>query len=87
MEKLLTKKELAELLGISISTIDRHLDTGILPCHKFGTHYRFTPSDVKTYLENCAIPATTMPKNRQKLAITKAIEHEKNSEKESEVSG
>ena len=84
MEKLLTKDGLAEFIGMSISTINRHLEAGILPCHKFGTHYRFTSSDVTAYLENLAVPATAMPSNRQKLAIAKAIGHEKKAEKESD---
>ena len=80
-KNFIEKDELAEMIGVSIETINRHLKSGILPCHRFGTRVRFSASDVTTYFENCAFPATGMPTNRQKLEMAKAIECEKKAEK------
>lgn len=50
-EKLLTPKELAELLGVSVYTI-HHLANkkGGLKAYKVGSLTRFRPSDVEAYL-------------------------------------
>jgi excisionase family DNA binding protein len=47
-----TKKELAELFNISISTIDRLCAAGKLPFHRVGSRKRFTYEDVNAYLDS-----------------------------------
>jgi excisionase family DNA binding protein len=46
MERLLTKKEVGERLGVSTRTVDRLRSIGKLPAVKFGGVVRFRPADV-----------------------------------------
>jgi len=48
---MLTKKELAEKLKVSIMTINRHMKTG-LPFYKVGKSVRFDYEEVKKYLKD-----------------------------------
>ena len=50
MENLYTKRDLAEKLKLSISTLDNHMKEDKLPYIKFGKSVRFTDSDVKEYI-------------------------------------
>lgn len=52
MEKLLTEKEVSELLNISLPTLRSHrgLNTGI-PYIKFDKAVRYRESDIKKYIE------------------------------------
>ena len=51
MEKLLTMKEVAELLQVSEKTVKRIMERGELAGAKVGRAWRFTPADVKDYVE------------------------------------
>lgn len=51
-EKLLTARELAELLGFSASTIVDWAEAGKLPCFKIGGRLRFRPSEALEWLEH-----------------------------------
>lgn len=54
-EKLLTKRELAELLNISESTINRWMKDGTLPYIKFPQAVRFRKKDVEKLIEKKTI--------------------------------
>jgi len=53
LPKLLTAKELAEILGVSMDTLanERYLNVGV-PYIKFGKRVRYRLDDVVAYLEN-----------------------------------
>jgi excisionase family DNA binding protein len=50
------RRELAELLGVGVSSIDRALQAGILPHHRLGNRIFFTDSDVESILADTARP-------------------------------
>jgi excisionase family DNA binding protein len=47
---LLTKKQVAELLGVSTKTIDRRIRSGELPVIRDGRIIRMHPDDLACYL-------------------------------------
>ena len=47
MEKLFTKKQIAEMLHISIRTVDRHIEKHELPVLKVGRLVRIPESSLK----------------------------------------
>lgn len=52
---MLTKKDLAEVLGVSLSTVNRRLSLGgdtLPPYQKVGRQYRFPVRGVAEYIEN-----------------------------------
>ena len=48
--KLLTRKELANFLGLSTRTISRFIEQGDLRCVKLGHQIRFRESDIEEFL-------------------------------------
>lgn len=50
-DKMLTVKQVAGMLNISVSSIYRLLDRKELPSYKIGGALRIKQSDVDTYLE------------------------------------
>jgi len=52
--ELLNKKKTAAILGISTVTLDRLRRLGLLPYRQVGCQIRFTPEDIKTYLDRAA---------------------------------
>jgi len=52
-DSLLTAREVAELLGLSPSTVLDMWERGQLPGFKIGRAVRFRPSEVETWLEGC----------------------------------
>ena len=50
-ERLLTSRELAELLGLAPATVLDWWEAGRLPGFKLGTAVRFRLSDVEAWLE------------------------------------
>lgn len=46
-----TSKEVASLLGVSINTIRRATDEGLLPCRRLGRLVRYTREDIQAYLD------------------------------------
>jgi len=50
---LLSKKELAKYLGVSIKTIERKVNEGILPFYKIGSVIRFDENSINVLLEHC----------------------------------
>lgn len=51
IERLLTARELAELLGLSSSTVLDWFEAGRLPGFKLGRVVRFRASEVEAWLE------------------------------------
>lgn len=51
-KRLVTRHEAADLLGVSLPTIDRLAASGALPKRKAGTAVRFYEDDLYTYLES-----------------------------------
>jgi len=71
MINVFNKKTAAKILGISTETIDRYRKNGKLPYHQIGSRIVFTENDLSVFLNACAIPATVIPTNREKLEMTK----------------
>ena len=51
MTKILTLKEVAEILRIHPTTAYRMLKAGDLPCFKVGSDYRFKLSDIEKLIQ------------------------------------
>jgi len=49
--KFISPKELRDILGISLPTIYRMVDSRLLPAYKIGNSLRFLKDDVIAYLE------------------------------------
>ena len=50
-ERLLTARELAELIGFAPATVLDWFEAGRLPGFKIGSSVRFRPSEVEAWLE------------------------------------
>ena len=50
MMRLLTYKDVAELIGVSVRQVATYTSEGILPCLKIGRLVRFQPEDVREFL-------------------------------------
>jgi excisionase family DNA binding protein len=50
-ERLLTARELADLLGFAPATIQDWFEAGMLPGFRIGGRLRFRPSEVEAWLE------------------------------------
>ncbi|MEG1758530.1 MAG: helix-turn-helix domain-containing protein [Oscillospiraceae bacterium] len=62
MDKLLTKKSAADLLGVSISTLERIAQKGEIGYYKVGSSLKFAQSDVDSYLERVrVVPVSKSP--------------------------
>jgi excisionase family DNA binding protein len=53
MENLYTKYDLADLLKVSVGTIDNKMKEGSLNFMKIGKSVRFSEEDVSTLLKKC----------------------------------
>jgi excisionase family DNA binding protein len=51
LEPLVTRKQVAELLSVSLRTVDRWIARGDLPHYKLGKVVRFKVSDIQEKLE------------------------------------
>ena len=49
--QFVTKKQLLEIFPVSLSTIDRMLKDGTIPCLQFGNRTVFDPSEVAAALK------------------------------------
>jgi excisionase family DNA binding protein len=67
------KKQMAELLNISVETINRLQREGKIPHHRIRDRVIFTPADLDTFLQSCAIPAKVMPTSREQANMAKAV--------------
>ena len=71
MPTVYNKTKAAKTLGISLRTLNRYKDMGKLPWRQIGDLVRFTESDLLEFLDNCAVPATVLPSEREKLEMGK----------------
>jgi len=55
MPIIYTKRTAAKALGVSIRTISRAMDAGLLPYRRLGARVIFTDSDLTSYLNACAV--------------------------------
>jgi len=51
MERLLTPKEVAEWLRMSLPWVYKACECGTLPYHRIGEAIRFDPEDIRQYLQ------------------------------------
>ena len=49
LSRMLTKKEVAGHLGLSLKTITRKIQCGELPSHRFGRTVRISEEDVASF--------------------------------------
>jgi|GEM_PF-2406484 len=63
----------ANALGISLRTLDRYREEGKLPWRGIGKSVRFTKGDLVKFLDSCAVPATSLPSDRERLEMAKRI--------------
>ena len=62
---MLTPKQLAERLSLSLSMVYRLLSNGELECYRFGTAYRVSEDQLKQFLEKQkAVTEKMLPKGR-----------------------
>jgi excisionase family DNA binding protein len=54
VERLLTARQIAELLGMKTSTIYYWVHIGFIPCHHTGRSVRFKESEVEEWWEKVA---------------------------------
>ncbi len=59
LPRLYTEVEVAEYLGVHPETVARERRRGRLPWRRIGGQIRFTPGDVREYLERCATTSET----------------------------
>ena len=67
-DKLISKLDAADMLGVSVSTVERLIADGDLPMYKIRGQCRLMTSDVRTYIAGCrrvAAKAAPIPARRQ----------------------
>jgi predicted site-specific integrase-resolvase len=73
MPNVYSKKDAAKALNISVETLDRYKKLGKVPYHQIGDRVVFTENDLVAFLENCAVPSTTLPTSLGKQEMAKAV--------------
>jgi len=66
-----SRETAAETLGISVDTIDRYKKMGKMPWRQIGDRVVFTESDLMEFLDSCAVPATSLPSEREMRGVAK----------------
>ena len=62
-ERLLSARELADLLGFSAATVVDWAEAGKLPGFKIGGRLRFRLSEVEDWLEGCRVGRDVAPRD------------------------
>lgn len=57
MPEMISKKDAAERLGVSLPTIDRLIKERKLSYYKVGGSIKISVKDLEIYVESCRIPA------------------------------
>lgn len=52
MEKLLNTKEVCEILGVSLRSLYRYINSGMLKAVKVGKVWRFKEEDIKEFINS-----------------------------------
>ena len=55
-----SRESAAQVLGVSLESIDLNRKKGKLSYRKVGRRILFTEKDLSSFLESCAVPAFTM---------------------------
>lgn len=64
------KKEAAARLGVSLTTMDRLVESGKLPAYRpGGCHLIFNEDDVARYLESTRVKPVVIPAARRRKAV------------------
>lgn len=50
LPQLITRKEAAKFLGISLPTLHKYTQDGIIPAYRLGAHVRYKADELKTAL-------------------------------------
>lgn len=75
-DKLLSKKEAAEMLGVSMDTIDRLVMAGEIPMYRISTVVRFWESEVVAYvLRHQVRPSDPPPRRTRQRKGTEPVIH------------
>jgi excisionase family DNA binding protein len=61
MIKLLTVKEVAQMLKLSVSTVFKYAESGKIDSLKIGTARRFTEDQIVTFVELCKTKIGNLP--------------------------
>lgn len=61
MDKLVSKADVCDALGIGMSTLNRILAAGEIPYYKIGGSVRFREADVDAYVRRSLVPAKPTP--------------------------
>ena len=72
MEKLITRKEAAEILGISIATLDAARNNGLISYVQYvqnGCVY-FTAAGLQEYIAKCLYKVRSIPEKPSPVLIT-----------------
>lgn len=80
--KLLTAKQVADILNCKPSSVYAWAKNGIIPAYKIGGLIRFDETEISNYIKNCAVnPISDIPyyKNNCSMDIDKIIANAKSS--------
>jgi excisionase family DNA binding protein len=53
MQKLVTAKEISELLGVKRSTVYLWAETGVIPFYKLNGAIRFSVNEIVEWIKSC----------------------------------
>jgi excisionase family DNA binding protein len=73
MDELLTIREVAGKLKISVSSVYRYVEKGLFPHTKIGTNIRFTQEHITAFLDNNPVKANPDEAYKPSLAELKAM--------------
>ena len=74
-DKLISKLDAADMLGVSVSTVERLISDGDLPMYKIRGQCRLMTSDIKTYIAGCRrVAAKGSPRPRAQAARPTRLE-------------
>ena len=71
MLNVYNKTEAAKILRISLRTLNKYHEKGKVPHRGIGARVLFTEGDLVSFLDSCAVPATCLPSDREKLEMAK----------------
>lgn len=76
MEKLLTAKQVSDLLEVHISTVYEWVSRGLIPCVKLGRLLRFKKQEVFRWVDSHTIRPKSPATRRKKEIAPKLLQKE-----------
>jgi len=73
MITVFNKTDAAKALRISLRTLNKYHEKRKIPHRNIGDRVLFTEGDLMEFLDNCAVPATNLPSERERLEMAKRI--------------